>query len=348
MSLEARLKAELAHLPERPFWGPQAPDFTSNDYLGLVHSGIVGELLHRCPPEWRRGSTASRYLGGECAVFAQLEALVETLWAAPGEKALLFPSGLNANLAFWSCVPKPKDTLIFDREVHASIRQGIRLSGARAWSFPHNDFSAAEARIQKAQGEVFLVVESLYSMRGTRPDPEALRSIVLRYGCSLVIDEAHTTLLEPNGESWGGRLRLPVLARLFTFGKAVGLMGATWVGPSWLIEYVRRKGFAGVYTTAMPPLIAWAVGEVLRRSQEWEPRREALSRLIAFTRHRLTQIGLPYQGLEGPIALLPATQEVSHLKKLYPPTVSAPAYRLSLHAHNTPAEVEAFLASLRS
>lgn len=348
MSLEARLQAELTQLPERPFWPAQQPDFTSNDYLGLAHDGILKDLLRSCPAEWLRGSTASRYLGGECEVFAQLEGVIESLWAGPGEKALLFPSGLTANLAFWSCVPRSKDTIIFDREVHASIRQGMRLSGARTWGFPHNDFSAAEGRLRRAQGIAFLVVESLYSMRGTRPDPEALRYLVSRYGCYLVIDEAHTTLIEPEGQSWSTRFSLPAPARLFTFGKAVGLIGAAWVGPSTLIEYLRRRGFAGIYTTALPPFIAWAVGEVLRQAPAWEPRRQALSQLIAFTRSQLEQLEVSYTGLEGPIALLPATYEVPFLKKLYPPTVATPAYRLSLHAHNTPAELQALLAQLRA
>lgn len=348
MSLEDRIQAELAQLPERSFWQTRHPDFTSNDYLGLAHDGTVRDLLRGCPPEWLRGSTASRYLGGECEVFVQLEAVIERLWAGPGEKALLFPSGLTANLAFWSCVPRPKDTILFDREVHASIRQGMRLSGARTWGFPHNDFSAAEARLRQAQGTVFLVVESLYSMQGTRPDPEALRYLVSRYGCYLVVDEAHTTLIEPGGQSWSRQAALPVTARLFTFGKAVGLMGAAWVGPSWLMEYVRRRGFAGIYTTALPPFLVWGIGEVLRRSPEWEPRRQALAQLIAFTRSQLAQANIPYTGLEGPIALLPAAREIPLLKKLYPPTVAVPAYRLSLHAHNTPAEVQKLLAQLRA
>lgn len=346
MSLEARLKAELATLPERPFWGERQPDFTSNDYLGLAHDGVIAEILAQVPLQWRRGSGASRYLGGDCAAFAQVEELAAQLWATPGEQALLFPSGLTANLAFWSSVPRPTDTVIFDRAVHASIRQGLRLSGARTWGFPHNDFSEAEKRLRQAQGTTFLVVESLYSMQGTRPDAQALRYLVERYGCYLVVDEAHTTLLEAGGTSWTQQAEVPALARLFTFGKAVALMGATWVAPEWLIAYLRRKGFAGIYTTALPPLIAWAVGEVLRRAEQWEPRRQALHALIAFTRTHLTQLGIAYSGLEGPIALLPAQREVPLLKKLYPPTVPAAAYRLSLHAHNTPDEVKTLTAPL--
>lgn len=337
--LQERLQAWLHAHPPRPFWPSpdKGPDFTSNDYLGLVHDGVVTEVLEEAPRSFWRGATASRYLGGDHEAFRTAEEAIQALYARPGEEALFFPSGLTANLAFWASVPQRGDTILFDREVHASIRQGIRLSGATAWGFPHNDWEAAEKRLRQARGAVFLVVESLYSMRGTMPDREALEYLVARYEPGLVIDEAHTTLILPGGASWGGSLS--PLARLFTFGKAAGLVGATWVGPAWLIEYLRRRGFAGIYTTALPPLLAWGVAAVLHRCAAWEPRRHRLHTLITRARALFDQKGLLYEGLQGPIALLPASGKALPLKLLLPPTVARPAYRLSLHAHNTEEEL---------
>lgn len=342
MQLEERIRTLLERLPPRPFWEQPltTPDFTSNDYLGLVREGIWQEILAQCPLQWWRGSTASRYLGGDAEPFHTLEAEAERLWAFPGEKALLFPSGLAANLSFWSIVPQRSDTVLFDREVHVSIRQGIRLSGATAWGFAHNDFSAAEALLRKARGEAFLVVESLYSMRGTAPDPSALHYLVQRYGCHLVVDEAHTTFILPQGKSWSAMRGLTPLARLFTLGKAIGGVGALWIGPEWLIAYLRQRGFGGIYTTALPPLMAWGAAAVLRRSPEWEARRKRLEQLIQHTKVLLAKKGWAYEGLAGPIALIPAEGRALPLKRLYPPTVAFPAYRVSLHAHNTEAEVE--------
>jgi len=344
-SLQDRIQAWLENHPPRPFWPlPEgAPDFTSNDYLGLVHEGVITEILQEAPRALWRGATASRYLGGDHLAFHAAEEAVQALYARPGETALFFPSGLTANLAFWATVPQRGDTVIFDREVHASIRQGIRLSGAAAWGFPHNDWEAAEKLLRQAKGTAFLVLESLYSMRGTMPDPAALRDLCARYEPALVIDEAHTTLLLPGGTSWG--MEFAPLARLFTFGKAAGLAGAAWVGPPWLIEYLRRRGFAGIYTTALPPVVAWGVAAVLRRSEGWEPRRRRLESLILKARTLLSQQGLPYEGLQGPIALLPAGRARLPLKRLTPPTVAQPAYRLSLHAHNTEEELSQLLRS---
>lgn len=348
-SLHARIRRALESLPERPYWPfpAQGPDFVTNDYLGLVRSGHIQAVLRSAPPDYWQGSTASRYLGGDREPFREVENQVCAMWGRAGERAMFFPSGLTANLAFWSTVPQRSDTIVFDREVHASIRQGIRLSGATAWGFPHNDFSEAEKRLRRARGEVFLVVESLYSMRGTVPDAQAVRALIQRYGCHLVVDEAHTTLILPQGKSWAEQERLEPLARLFTFGKAVGLVGAAWVGPEWLIAYLQRRSFSAIYTTALPPLMAWGIGEVLRRNEEWELARRTLWDLVVAVRELFTQAGLSYEGLEGPIGLIVAdTESLSlPLKKLYPPTVYRPAYRLSLHAHNTLSEVEALLAA---
>lgn len=349
MSLEERIRRKLVDLPERPFWRlpPDKPDFTSNDYLGLLHDGIIGQILAEVPSALLRGSGASRYLGGDAEPFHEVEALAVQLWGHPSEKALFYPAGLAANLAFWSAVPQRDDIVLFDREVHASIRQGLRLSGATAWGFPHNDWNALEEKLRRCPRPPFLVIESLYSMRGTMPDATALRELAQRYEFHLVVDEAHTTLILPGSRSWSDIAGLSPIARLFTFGKAGGLVGGIWIGASWLIEYLQRTSFTGIYTTALPPFVPWAIAQVLRRFMEWEDRRERLQTLMAKARAFLRQTGIPYEGLEGPIALLPATQGNLPLKKLVPPTVASPAYRLSLHAHNTIEELQRLLSVSR-
>ncbi|MCS6895666.1 MAG: pyridoxal phosphate-dependent aminotransferase family protein [Bacteroidia bacterium] len=345
MSLRQRLSKVLQSLPERSFWqvAPDLPDFTTNDYLGLIRDGVIAELLQQVPSKYLRGSGASRYLGGDSEAFHEVEAQIELLWGRAGEKALFFPSGLTANLSFWSSVVGRDDVVIFDREIHASIRQALRLSGARAWGFPHNDWEAAERKLRQSPRPAFLVIESLYSMRGTVPDVAAIQALASRYEFYLVVDEAHTTLAWHGGRSWSLDVGLNPLARLFTFGKAGGLIGAAWVAPSWLIEYLRRVGFAGIYTTALPPFVAWVVGELLRRNSGWESRREKLWHIISVARSVLGSAGILYEGLDGPIALLYEESLSLPMKKLYPPTVHRPAYRLSLHAHNSEEELELLL-----
>ncbi|MCS6790913.1 MAG: pyridoxal phosphate-dependent aminotransferase family protein [Bacteroidia bacterium] len=338
MSLQERVLTQLEKLPPRPFYAATEPDFTSNDYLSLVRDGVIAQLWRSLPSTLYRGSTGSRYLGGDDPAYSALEASLLSLWGQPAEQALFFPSGFIANLTFWGVVPQRGDTVIFDREVHASIRHGLRWSGATCWGFPHNHWEEAEKLLRQARGETFLVVESLYSMRGTHPPADAINYLMQKYAPYLVVDEAHTTLLYPN--SWSLSQGLKPFARLFTFGKAVGVVGAAWLAPTWLIEYLRRKGFPNIYTTALPPVIPRLITEVLRRSEQWEERRKSLFQLIGETAAWMREHNITFWGLEGPIALLPAEGKALPLKKLYPPTVAVPAYRLSLHAHNTIEEVK--------
>lgn len=332
MSLEERWQKALAHVAERPFWrAPQEADFISNDYLALQADGIISAILKEVDSTLWRGAGASRYLGGDHPIYAQLEALLSKRY---GGEALLFQSGLVANLSLWEAIAQRGDTILYDREVHASIRQGIRLSFAKSWGFRHNSWEEAEKRLRQATGEVFLVVESLYSMQGDAPDPIALRELQARYGCHLVIDEAHTTLLYPGGVSWFQQQGLSPLVCLLTFGKAVGLMGAAVVTTPLLREYLRRRAFGAIYSTALPPLIVAAVYEVFARVRAWEARQLRLQQLIAYFRQLLEARGIPYTGLVGPICMVSRAPRGFHLKRLEPPTVPQPAYRISLHANH--------------
>ena len=345
MSLFERLNARLQKLPERPFWPkPSTLDFTTNDYLALQADGIISEILRVLPSDLWRGSGASRYLGGDHPVYHALESLLHQKY---GQPALLFSSGFIANISLWEALAERSDTIIYDREVHASIRHGIRVSWARAWGFPHNDWEAAEKLLRQARGEAFLVVESLYSMRGDMPDPAALRYLQERYGCHLIIDEAHTTLLYPGGETWARQHGLTPLVTLLTFGKAVGLMGAALLAPPLVHRYLQRRCIGAIYSTAPPPFVVAAVAAVFDRAEEWLPRQKRLWEAVALLRQRLIQEKIPFLGLEGPIAMVSRPPKGIALKQLLPPTVPSPLYRLSIHANHTPEIIEALVQALR-
>jgi 8-amino-7-oxononanoate synthase len=346
MRLFERLEARLHKLPERPFWPkPASLDFTTNDYLALQADGIIRQILRSLPPELWQGGGASRYLGGDHPAYHELEHLLQEKY---GQPALLFSSGFIANLTIWEALTERGDTIVYDREIHASIRHGLRLSWARSWGFPHNDWEAAEKLLRQARGETFLVVESLYSMRGDMPDPNALRYLQSRYGCHLFIDEAHTTLLYPNQKTWSSYHGLEPLITLLTFGKAVGLMGAAILAPPSVHAYLQRRCIGTIYSTAMPPLIAAAVKEVFAHDAQWAPRQHQLWQTVTLLKERLTAEGIPFQGLHGPIAMVKTPAVGIPLKQLLPPTVPEPLYRLSLHANHTKEAIENLVQALKA
>lgn len=253
-SLETKLHAALASRDQR--WirrrlpDPNASsstslliDFNSNDYLSLSNSSALRshylKKLSEAPDVL--GSGGSRLLVNGKAHVA-LEARLADFFR--GDAALLFNSGFDANVGFFSCVPQPGDVIVYDEYIHASVHDGIRSSRAKdaQFSFSHNSMPELRRLLFRLRGErvglrtgensLFLSVESLYSMDGTFAPLKEIADLLdevfpLKNGY-LVVDEAHATgIYGPQGRGCVALLGLEdrVLARLHTFGKALAATG---------------------------------------------------------------------------------------------------------------------------
>src|SRR5690349_12607341 len=138
-------------------------DFCSNDYLGIVKNNLLREASN-VNREWRTGSTGSRLLSGNYKLIEEAEKEIAVFHQS--ETALIFNSGYDANVGLLSSVPQRGDTILYDYLSHASIRDGIRLSFAHAFSFAHNDTADLENKLKTAKGNIFVVTESVFSMDG--------------------------------------------------------------------------------------------------------------------------------------------------------------------------------------
>ena len=220
------------------------PDLFSNNYLSLSsdHSrrDVFLRKVQEAAPTRLFGSTGSRVMTGNSSEMNALETAFKQFFAAPS--ALLFSSGFNANVSFFSNVPQNHDVIIYDELVHASCIDGIRLSSCPSYSFTHNSVAAFEKcvlsvqqkhpHITRGTSTVFIVLESLYSMDG---DLCPLTEIVelaethLPAGCAhIVVDEAHTTgLCGPNGTGYVSHLGLNdrVHTQVHVLSKAWGFHG---------------------------------------------------------------------------------------------------------------------------
>lgn len=276
-SLETALHAALASRDER--WirrrlpDPNTAlltDFTSNDYLSLSNSSVLRShflaKLSEAPDVL--GSGGSRLLVNGKA-HAALEARLADFFRA--DTALLFNSGFDANVGFFSCVPQPGDVIVYDEYIHASVHDGLRSSriakDAR-FSFAHNSmpelrrllFRLRDERVGLRAGEssLFLSVESLYSMDGTfaplREIADLLDEVFPRKNGYLVVDEAHATgIYGPQGRGCVALLGLEdrVLARLHTFGKALAATGAVIVTTTLIRDYLLNYARSLIYTTSL-------------------------------------------------------------------------------------------------
>lgn len=224
--------------------GSALVDFNSNDYLSLSTSPQLRThfLQQLADAPDILGSGGSRLLVNGRA-HANLEARLAAFFNS--EAALLFNSGFDANVGFFSSVPQSGDVIVYDEYIHASVHDGMKASRIlpeERVSFEHNsveDMRRVLTRLvemkpvlQSGECSVFIAVESLYSMDGTfaplRDIVDLLDELFPIRNAYLVVDEAHSTgIYGPQGKGRVALLGLEkrVFARLHTFGKALAATG---------------------------------------------------------------------------------------------------------------------------
>ena len=244
----------LRKLSERSF----AIDFYSNDYIGFSTNPTindrVSQLISVTTPH---GATGSRLLSGNSHLFTETERYIADFHNAEG--ALLYNSGYDANVGFFSCIVGRGDVILYDSYSHASIRDGISLSLAHSYKFKHNDLDDLEKLLKKfATGDktVLIATESVFSMDGDSPDLVRLVALAQQYGAYIAVDEAHAIgVFGKHGcglvQALG--LETAIFARIVTFGKGLGAHGAAVVANDEVIQYLVNFSRSFIYTTAMSP-----------------------------------------------------------------------------------------------
>ena len=338
-----------------------AVDLFSNDYLGLVTTGTLAELMQPINSEFHTtGSTGSRLLSGNSEQAELLEHTIAKFHKA--EAALLFNSGYDANMGLLASITGRNSTILSDELCHASLIDGIRLSTAsRKYKFAHNDLEDLEEKLKKhtAEGSVIVVVESAYSMDGDMAPLAAIVDLCETYDAQLVVDEAHATgVVGKHGEGLVYTLGLQdkVFARVHTFGKALGCHGAAVVGSELLKQYLINFARPFIYTTALPGHSVHAAYCAYQYLSGHNFSNQPLHDLIAHFRSRIKETGSEgWKDSISPIqALVVGDNERSKLlasklqsaglqvKPILHPTVSAGMERLRicLHTFNTKEQVD--------
>ena len=318
-------------------------DFYSNDYLGLSrHPSPVTRISSL-------GSTGSRLISGNSFKAETCENFLAIFFQS--EAALVFNSGYDANIGLFSSVPQKGDTVIYDALIHASIRDGIRLSHAKSYSFSHNDLHDLEKKLKISEGTVFVAVESLYSMDGDICPIDAMIELCVKYNAFLIVDEAHAAgVLGENGK--GLTYNKHVFARIITFGKGYGFHGAAVLGSEDLKNYLINFARSFIYTTALPMQDYALIQQQIESSLDNHPRIQLQSN-IDFFRTKLNYQGVsavnsPIQiievpGVENALSLAKRLQENNFaVKAILSPTVpeGKERIRICMHAFNTKAEIE--------
>jgi 8-amino-7-oxononanoate synthase len=345
-------------------------DFSSNDYIGFSKNKAIFEETHQylinsnCI---QNGATGSRLISGNHKVYQEAEGYIAQFHQS--ESALIFNSGYDANVGFFSSVPQKGDLILYDELCHASIRDGIQLSNSKSYKFKHNDFEDLEKLIQRCQTElveVYIVTESVFSMDGDCPNMEELVAVSQKYNCHLVVDEAHS--LGVFGECGEGLVQMlglqdQVFARIMTFGKGLGCHGAAIVGSQELKEYLVNFARSFIYTTGLSP---HSVTTILVAYQHLKTKKGTINKLrenIVHFNQEMNLLGLKPMFVRSKSAIqsaiIPGNQKVKTIanqlqekgfdvKAILSPTVPEGQERLRfcLHSYNSKEEISEVLTLL--
>ena len=358
-------------------------DFSSNDYLGVVRHPALARVLHTTTKnilkkvtQGASGGTGSRLLTGNYPLYDQLEEIVSRFHES--EAALVFNSGYTANLGFFQSVPQRGDVILYDEHSHASIRDGIKMSDAKAYKFTHNELADLSQKLFKYcnatdVSEVYVVTESVFSMDGDSPDLVAISQLCEKYNARFIVDEAHA--LGVLGTQGQGLVQLygiseKIFARVVTFGKAGGTHGAAILGSTTLKEYLINFARSFIYTTALPPhtvastLAFYTMLDKMETSHMVENIRRLKKNINIFKSH------IPRTGMDAyfitsvsaiQCAVIPGVERVKVLsrkllekgydvKPILSPTVPEGSERLRfcIHSYNTKEQLHEVLEILQT
>ncbi|WP_299155764.1 pyridoxal phosphate-dependent aminotransferase family protein [uncultured Tenacibaculum sp.] len=340
-------------------------DFSSNDYLGFAKSEVVFDKTHQFLIDKNikiNGATGSRLLSGNHNLYTEVEKELSEFHNS--DAALIFNSGYDANIGFFSSVPQRGDIILYDELIHASIRDGIQLSKAKAYKFKHNNLFDLKEKIVRFKpnenNDVYVITESIFSMDGDSPDLKKIVQVCEKYKANLIVDEAHAIGVFNNGLIEELGLEKGVFARIITFGKALGCHGAAILCCNSLKEYLINFSRSFIYTTGLSPhsiaTISFAYKELQLSNS-----REKLQTNICFFTEEANRLNLNFIKSKSAIhcCIIPGNENVKNIAKklekigfdvkpILSPTINKGEERLRfcLHSYNSHQEITFVLEQL--
>jgi 8-amino-7-oxononanoate synthase len=370
--IRERMAQELVDLRARSQFRtldrPGGVNLSSNDYLGLAADPRLKRAVAKAIANTGSvGSTGSRLLSGNAPEWAEVES--EFAEFAGAESALYFGSGYAANVGLLAGVLRSSDTVFSDAQNHASLIDGIRLSGAIKVIYPHRDLAALEAALRDragAPGAKVIVTESVFSMEGDIVSLDGLLRLARDYGAAIVLDEAHATgVCGPGGRgiNAGHAHDLEILAIVHTCGKALASAGAFVCGSQALKDYLVNRARTFIFSTVMPPYFARQIQAALALAQAADSDRAHLREIATRLRGDLTARGFDCGASATHIVpvILGSNESAVHfateiqrsgfaVRPIRPPTVPAGTARLrfSLTSRITVEQIDALVRAMEA
>ena len=269
-------------------------NFCSYNYLGYSFHPEVKKAVQDTVAKYGTGAVSAPLLSGYYDLTQQLE---ETIAQFKGqEAAVVFPTGYSANLGSLSAILRPGDVAVLDILSHASIYDGVLLSGADIKVFSHNSARHLEKVLQTLKGRrVIVCVEGVYSMDGDLANLPEIVPVCKKYGAKILLDEAHATLIFGErgggvGEHFGVEDEIDIT--IGTFSKAFGAIGGFAAGKLKLMWYLKMASRSYVFSCAMAPHTAAGILKVMDLYQQDKSPKEKLWENTHYMQQKLNEAGL--------------------------------------------------------
>ncbi len=227
----------------------------SNNYLGLTHHPAVREAAIAAVRKYGTSCSGSRFLNGTLELHEELERRLAKFMGQ--EAAVCMSTGFQTNLGAISSIAAKDDIILCDRENHASIIDGCRLSFADTRKFRHNDMADLEFQLQRGAAQnrgMLIVVDGLYSMMGDLAPLVEIRALADKYGARLMVDEAHSIgVLGARGRGAAEHCGIHPDLVMGTFSKSFASLGGFIAGPERVIHYMRHTARALIFSASISP-----------------------------------------------------------------------------------------------
>jgi len=275
----------------------------SNNYLGLTTHPKVKEAARDAITRYGTSCTGSRFLNGTLELHEKLEEELAD-WIGK-ESGLVFSTGMQVNLGTISSLVSRKEYVILDRDDHASIVDGARLSYGDLIRYRHNDMEDLAnklSRLEEDRGKL-IVVDGLYSMEGDiAPLPEIV-PLCQEYNARLMVDDAHAVGVLGNGKGTAAHFGMTDDVDLImgTFSKSFASLGGFIVGDDEVIHYIKHHARSLIFSASIPAPNAASALAALQVMKQEPDRIQRVNEIASRMRREFKTLGFDIGDSQTPV-----------------------------------------------
>ncbi|MCD8022651.1 MAG: pyridoxal phosphate-dependent aminotransferase family protein [Lachnospiraceae bacterium] len=276
----------------------------SNNYLGLTVEPEIIEAGVRAIKEYGTGCSGSRLLNGTLILHQEFEREIADFLGK--EDAITFPSGFQSNLGAISALAGRGDYLICDKEDHASIYDGCRLSYGKLLRYRHSDMEDLEQKLQMVPENAgcLVVTDGVFSMSGDVANLPEICRLAKQYGARTMVDDAHGLgILGLGGRGSGSYYGLEAQVDIYmgTFSKSLASLGGYLASDAKVIDYIRCHSRPYIFAASIPPASIAVAIAALRHLKAHPELPQRLREIGDYMRSRLRENGIQVEAGITPI-----------------------------------------------